>query len=194
MLTPFYSGPIQMYDLVNAFFAYSFLGWCMECVVVRREKGAWENRGFARSPFCVIYGFGAILGYALLRPFSIHPFALYMAGAAMATLFEYLTAKLMLRMFGNLWWDYSNKKFNYKGILCLESSIGWGLIAWLLFACLHRWVFGVVQSLPPRIGVFLAVVLVTGYAVDFCVSVRTARKNAETGDDAEGLCAQQTAE
>ena len=70
MLTPFYHAPVPLWALVDAFFLYSFLGWCMECVVIRREKGAWENRGFVKSPFCIIYGFGAMLGYALLRPFS----------------------------------------------------------------------------------------------------------------------------
>ena len=39
------------------FFIYSFLGWAMECVVIRIQLGRWENRGFARLPFCVIYGF-----------------------------------------------------------------------------------------------------------------------------------------
>ena len=37
--------------LINAFFLYSFLGWVMECIVIRREKGRWENRGFAHLPF-----------------------------------------------------------------------------------------------------------------------------------------------
>lgn len=47
----FYSNPVEPYVLVNAFFIYSFMGWVMECIVIRREKGFWENRGFARVPF-----------------------------------------------------------------------------------------------------------------------------------------------
>ena len=80
MLTPFYHAPVPLWALVDAFFLYSFLGWCMECVVIRREKGAWENRGFVKSPFCIIYGFGAMLGYALLRPFSGNYVLLYVVG------------------------------------------------------------------------------------------------------------------
>ena len=115
--------------LIDAFFLYSFLGWCMECVVIRREKGEWENRGFVRSPFCIIYGFGAMLGYALLRPFAGNYVVLYVVGAVAATAFEYLTALLMLKLFGTFWWDYTNKPFNYRGIICLESTLGWGLSA-----------------------------------------------------------------
>ena len=61
LLTPFYHTAVPLWALIDAFFLYSFLGWCMECVVIRREKGEWENRGFVRSPFCIIYGFGARL-------------------------------------------------------------------------------------------------------------------------------------
>ena len=98
--TIFYTAPVAPHVLINAFFLYSFLGWVMECIVIRREKGRWENRGFAHLPFCIIYGFGAMLGFALLRPFSGNYVLLYLVGAVLATLFEYLTARLMLRLFG----------------------------------------------------------------------------------------------
>ena len=58
MGTIFYTAPVAPHVLINAFFLYSFLGWVMECIVIRREKGRWENRGFAHLPFCIIYGFG----------------------------------------------------------------------------------------------------------------------------------------
>lgn len=161
--TIFYTAPVAPHVLINAFFLYSFLGWVMECIVIRREKGRWENRGFAHLPFCIIYGFGAMLGFALLRPFSGNYVLLYLVGAVLATLFEYLTARLMLRLFGTFWWDYTNKPFNYKGILCLESTLGWGLIALLLFAFL----------------------LVCAYAVDFAVSAYQAYQNAHTSTEAE---------
>ena len=93
--TIFYTAPVAPHVLINAFFLYSFLGWVMECIVIRREKGRWENRGFAHLPFCIIYGFGAMLGFALLRPFSGNYVLLYLVGAVLATLFEYLTVLLI---------------------------------------------------------------------------------------------------
>lgn len=174
MLTPFYHAPVPLWALVDAFFLYSFLGWCMECVVIRREKGAWENRGFVKSPFCIIYGFGAMLGYALLRPFPGNYVLLYVVGAAAATAFEYLTALLMLRLFGSFWWDYTNKPFNYKGIICLESTLGWGLISVLLFAFMQNGVFAVVRRLSPQAGMAFAAVLVALYGADFAFSMRRA--------------------
>ena len=42
------------------FFIYSFLGWCFETALVSIEEKRFVNRGFIRSPFLPIYGFGAI--------------------------------------------------------------------------------------------------------------------------------------
>lgn len=179
----FYSNPVEPYVLVNAFFIYSFMGWVMECIVIRREKGFWENRGFARVPFCIIYGFGAMLGYLLLKPFSHNYFLLYLAGAVCATAFEYLTARLMLRLFGTFWWDYTNKPFNYKGILCLESTLGWGVIAVFLFAFMHKFVVGVSLAMPRTVGLMMAVVLSIVYAVDFMMCMR--RSLLDNDEDTE---------
>lgn len=175
----FYNQQVPLYTLVNAFFLYSFMGWVMECIVIRREKGTWENRGFARSPFCIIYGFGAMIGYALLKPFAGNYIVLALLGAVLATVFEYLVARLMLRLFGTLWWDYSKKPFNYKGILCLESTVGWGFIAFILFRFLHNAVFGVVKNVNGQSGMVLAIVLVVVYLVDFSLSARSARQEKE---------------
>lgn len=177
-LAGFYHDPGVSYAVI-AFFLYSFLGWVMECIVIRREKGVWENRGFAHSPFCVIYGVGAMLGVVILRPFAHNLLMLYLAGALIATLFEYVTGVLMLRLFGELWWDYKEKPFNYKGILCLESTLGWGLIAVLLFTFLHRIVTGAVRVIPVEYAPFLALVLMFGYLFDFFLSMRTALRRKE---------------
>ena len=75
------------------------------------------------GPFCPIYGVGAVVGYLVLHPFANNLVALYFVGAVLATVFEYLVAKLMLRLFGEVWWDYHDKPCNYKGIVCLESTI-----------------------------------------------------------------------
>lgn len=170
----FFPQPYLPYDAINAFFCYSFLGWVMECIVIRHEKGAWENRGFARAPFCVIYGFGAMLGYVILRPFSGNLFVLGITGAVIASALEYVTARLMLRLFGTFWWDYTNKPFNYRGILCLESTIGWGVIAVLLFVVLHRAVFFAVRLMPYPAAAVLAAGLVCWYSIDFALCMKKA--------------------
>ena len=63
------------------FFIYSFLGWAMECVVIRIQLGRWENRGFARLPFCVIYGFGTFIAFNIFKPIEHNYIALFILGS-----------------------------------------------------------------------------------------------------------------
>lgn len=174
--------PVQF---ILVFFTYSFLGYVLECIVLTIEKRQLViNRGFtSHLPFCIIYGFGAILGFALLSPFRGNMLLLFFAGAAVATTFEYLVARLQLRLFGHFWWDYSQKPFNYKGILCLESTIGWGLVAILVINVLHRAVLGFVYMIPRQVQAPLAVLLLTGYCVDFLFCARAAYQRKKNRDE-----------
>lgn len=154
-------------QLVVWFFIYSFFGWAMECVVIRKEKGYWENRGFAKLPFCVIYGFGTFIALNIFKPIQDNVVLLYVAGAIGATMFEYLTALLMGKLFGEVWWDYSDKKFNYKGVLCLESTIGWGFLALFIFGFLNYRVENFVMSMNERMVMLLSFALCLSYFIDF---------------------------
>ena len=43
------------------FFIYCFFGWCFETALVSIEEKHFVNRGFLRSPFLPIYGFGSLV-------------------------------------------------------------------------------------------------------------------------------------
>jgi uncharacterized membrane protein len=158
---------MDMNQLAVWFFIYSFCGWAMECIVIRIQLGYWENRGFAKMPFCVIYGFGIFIAYHIFAPFEHNYVAIYFAGCIAATIFEYLTAQLMLRLFGTVWWNYEHKKFNYKGILCLESTLAWGVLALFVFGIFNRFVEEFVLSIDNRYAAMLGLTLSVSYMLDF---------------------------
>ena len=58
----------DVYHLVSAFIIYSIMGWLVESIYMSFCNHKLTNRGFARSPFCPIYGFGAVIGYLVLHP------------------------------------------------------------------------------------------------------------------------------
>lgn len=158
---------LSMAQTIVWFFIYAFIGWVMECIVIRREKGIWENRGFAKLPFCIIYPFGAIAVYELLSPIADNIVALYISGAIIATTIEYITAKVMLMLFGEFWWDYKNKFMNYQGIICLESTVGWGLLTVFFFKFMNRYVTIGVSRIPGKIANTIAITLLVAYILDF---------------------------
>ena len=74
----------------------------MECVVIRLQLKRWENRGFAKLPFCVIYGFSVLIAMVLFMPIKRYIIAVYIAGCVGATIFEYLIAMAMIKLFGEV--------------------------------------------------------------------------------------------
>lgn len=175
---------MTIYHMINWFFAFSLFGYLLECVVLSYEyKTPVLNRGFGHGPFCIIYGFGAIGACFLLQPLSENNIRLYVASMVMATIMELITASVMIRLFGSFWWDYSKKPFNYKGIICLESSLAWGFLGIIFFRFLNGFVHQAVAYIPEGIERFLAVGLVVFYLLDFTYTMRSQMKAAEEGDD-----------
>ena len=106
----------DIYHLLAAFVLYSILGWALESTYMSFCNHKLTNRGFGKGPFCPIYGFGGVLGYLILSPLRGKLVKLYFLGAILATTFEYLVGIGMIRFLGELWWDYNNKPFNYRGL------------------------------------------------------------------------------
>lgn len=119
----------DVYHLIAAFVVYSIIGWFLESVYMSFCNRKLTNRGFGKGPFCPIYGFGAVICYLIMGPMKGHYIKIYLLGAFLATIFEFLVGKAMIRFLGELWWDYNNKPFNYQGIICLESTVAWGFYA-----------------------------------------------------------------
>ena len=165
----------DFYHLISCFFLFSILGWVVESIYMSFCNKKLTNRGFMTGPFCPIYGFGAVLGYLILHPLADNLVALYFVGAFLATAFEFIVAKLMLRLFGEVWWDYNDKPCNYKGILCLESTIAWGFYAGVIITFLFDKVMSFVDCFPMAWGIKTIVLIFVMIAFDFCYHFAIAR-------------------
>ena len=175
---------MNIFVFINWFFLLSFFGYVLECIVFTIEhKQLVMNRGFVHGPFCIIYGFGAVGAYLMLKPVSHNLILLYLCSSALATTMEIVTAKAMIRLFGSFWWDYSKKPFNYKGIICLESSIGWGFLGIVFFYFLDGFMKQQVYRIPFSYGKILAIVLVIGYICDFAFCVYKRLRYPNDDDD-----------
>ena len=159
------------YQVLLWFVLYSILGWLVESIYMSICNRKITNRGFARGPMCPIYGFGALTVFFILRPYSENPFRLFVMGMFLATTLEFVTARIMQRFFGEIWWDYQEKPFNYQGIICLESSIAWGFYALGIVHILHGWVYALIDSLDMGRGIIIVCVLLAVALVDYCIQL-----------------------
>ena len=84
----------------------------------------------------------------------------------------------MMKVFGEVWWDYSDKPFNYKGILCLESTIAWGFYTVGLFLFLHKGVEFIVSRYSIDTGKRLAGILMFLLGIDFLWNMYIQKKES----------------
>ena len=179
---------IDGYEVVMWFLAYSMMGWLVESIYMSFCNHKITNRGFAKGPFCPIYGFGALTVFFILRPYSDNSILLFFLGSFLATTLEFLTALVMKRIFGEIWWDYHEKPFNYRGIICLESSIAWGFYTLFLFMFLQNIVAAFVAMIPVRAGRAIGNLILIGYIMDFSATIyRQKKENLRESMDEEQI-------
>lgn len=179
---------IDGYEVVMWFLTYSMMGWLVESIYMSFCNHKITNRGFAKGPFCPIYGFGALTVFFVLRPYSDNSILLFFLGSFLATTLEFLTALVMKRIFGEIWWDYHEKPFNYRGIICLESSIAWGFYTLFLFMFLQNIVAAFVAMIPVRAGRVIGNLILIGYIMDFSATIyRQKKENLQESMDEEQI-------
>lgn len=161
----------DVYHLIAAFIIYSILGWLVESVYMSFCNRKLTNRGFGKGPFCPIYGFGAVVGYLVLSPLSGNYIELYLTGAVLATVFEYLVGRLMLKVFGEVWWDYKEKPCNYQGLICLESTIAWGFYAIIIIMFLHGKVLSFIDRYDNAKGEGICCLILFVVTIDYLVQL-----------------------
>ena len=156
------------------FYLYCFFGWIFESTFVSLKSRKFVNRGFMRGSFLPIYGSGAIMMLVVSMPFQDNIFLTYIAGCIGATALELVTGELMEALFKVRYWDYSNQKFNYKGHICLSSTVAWGFLTILMTEFLHKGVERIIFILPPAAVTALTVATSFYIVVDFTLSFKAA--------------------
>ena len=121
---------LAWYELLLLFFAASFLGWVLETAAADIKQKKFVNRGLVTGPFCVMYGITTVLltvGLGELRGIW-----LFLFSAIYATVVEWIGGHLIERLFHQRWWDYSGKKGNLDGYICLGASVFWGVLGFVM--------------------------------------------------------------
>lgn len=161
----------RIFEWLIFFYIYGFMGWCWETAYVSVRKHKFINRGFMFGPFLPIYGTGAIMMLVVSAPFRENLVLTYVAGVVGATVLELVTGMLMELFFKVRYWDYSRQKFNFKGYICLSSSMAWGFFTIFMTFFWHRWVEAVIFRIPSRFlqmgAIFFTIYVVIDFAMSF---------------------------
>ena len=156
---------------LSFFYLYCIFGWCFESMYVSLKQHCFVNRGFLKGPWLPLYGSGAVLVLLITMPFDQHPVAVYIAGVIGATLLELVTGEAMVHLFKVRYWDYSNQHFQYKGHICLSSSIVWGffsvMMVYVVQPQVERFVFWLNSEFVSVMTFLITVCMVYDFAGAF---------------------------
>ena len=164
--------------LFICFTIYSFIGWVCETILCSYLEKKFVNRGFLNGPFCPVYGFGAVLLQVTLFSLNLKLSVLsvifvFVAGALLTSILEYLTGWLLETMFHTAWWDYSKSRFNIKGRVCLTNSLAFGVMSVALIFIILPFVQGRVQNIPYNIRLLITIILFIYFLADIFITIKS---------------------
>ncbi len=177
----------SLYHIFAYFLIYSCVGWCLEVIYAAATTGELVNRGFLNGPVCPIYGFGMIIVLFTLTPIQDNVILLYIGGVILPSTLELVGGWLLEKVYHTRWWDYSDFPFNIGGYICLEFCLLWGVGTLVVMKIAHPIIAGLVDTIPPFVGLILMYVFYAIYATDVVVTAFAASGLSKTLDTMEQL-------
>ena len=125
----------KLLKLFWIFLLASLVGALVEILFVGVTTGRWMSRsGLLYGQFSAIWGLGAVLMTVLLHRLSgKNDRYIFICGALLGGGYEYLCSWVGEKVFGVLFWDYSDFVFNLGGRINLLFCLFWGMaaVAWV---------------------------------------------------------------
>ena len=159
---------------ISFFIIYCLFGWIWETCYVSIKEKKFVNRGFMHGPWIPIYGSGAMIILLSTIPVKHNLWLLYIFGMLGATVLELFTGILMEKLFHVRYWDYTKCFCNFKGYICLKSSLFWGLLSVLLIKFIHNPIENLVLRIPGGIRQIITLILMAVFIYDFAISFKEA--------------------
>lgn len=167
----------KVQDYFLYFMFYSVVGWIYEVfleVVVYRW--GFSNRGVLFGPYCVVYGFGAvILLLALsglmkkrikLGPVNTAPVLVFGGIVLITTVIELIASYIMEFTMGGWMWDYTRFAFDFQGRIAPNPSIRFGIGGMVILYLLHPLIRKFTDGADERVQKTTALICLVVLAVD----------------------------
>lgn len=154
---------------VFIFFIGSICGYILELFYRRIAGGKWINPGFLLGPYLPIYGFGLCILtviYLLFYKLNVSFILIILLMGICMTIIELIGGLCFLKTGGVKLWDYSDRKWNYKGIICPLFSCIWTLISAFYYFFIGDKILKVLswfnnnQSFSFVLGIFFGVIII----------------------------------
>lgn len=162
----------SLQELFILFYIYSFIGWCVEVTFIAITLRKASNRGFLNGPICPIYGISMLGVLMLLIPVKHNLILLFLGGFIVCSAAELIGGWILDTIFHMRWWDYSNKKCNIGGYVCLRFSVMWGIAVVFAIRVIHKPIMIVVKQTPFLLKDILIIIFTLIFMIDLIVTLK----------------------
>ena len=162
----------SFYKLVWMFILGAVGGVVVETLFCRFTMGEWMSRSsFVWGPFSIVWGFGCSFLTALLYRYRDRSDRyIFMYGTILGGFYEYACSVLSERIFGTVFWYYSEIPFNLGGRINLLYCFFWGIAAVIWIKLLYPRISGWIERIPKIAGYIATWLLVVFMTADILVS------------------------
>ena len=167
-----FAAGIGFYKLFWLLLIGAFVGDLIETVFVWGTSGVLMSRSsLLYGPFSVVWGLGAVLLTVVLRGLMDKSDRyIFVGGALMGGVYEYMCSVVTEKLFGKVFWDYSKIPFNLNGRINLLYCVFWGIAAVVWVKEVYPRISALIEKIPMKVGKILTWVLVVLLAVDVALS------------------------
>lgn len=129
-----------VYTLINFIF-YSFIGWVIEMLYHFSIHKNFKKTGFLKGPYKPMYGVAFTILILCKEVLKVNIIAMSVLCFIVPSLVEYISGYLLKRAFHEVYWDYSNLKYNISGIITLRFSIYWWILSLIGIYIVHPFLY-----------------------------------------------------
>ncbi len=166
-------------------------GDLIETLYCRLTAGIWMSRSSViYGPFSLVWGIGAaLLTIVLQKLVGKEDRYIFLAGAILGGVYEYMCSVFTEVFLGTTFWDYSWMPFNIGGRTNLLYCIFWGIIAVVWVKICYPKISGWIEKIPPLAGKIITWVLLVLMACDALISAMAMLRYTEraAGIEAENV-------
>lgn len=153
---------------------YSFFGYILEIIsCTLHDKKIVLNRGFFLGPYLPIYGVSCLLMGSFIVRYKSDLVTVFVMSAFVCTTVEYITGYVLEKIFKARWWDYSDRRFNIEGRVCLFNAFLFGIGGVFFTYIVNPVVVSIVGKLPILALRIVAIILMLIFLSDVIITIRT---------------------
>ena len=133
------------------------------------------NNGIMYGPWVPVYGLGAIVIMLVSR--AVHKkvsdsnffknLIIFFVVSILLTILEFIGGNLIEIFFHEVFWDYSDLKFNFGNYIALEMSLLWGICSLIFIYIIEPLLWKIIKKIPKSVTILVFIVFI----IDFLCSV-----------------------